>query len=407
MNNSIFCTYSSTQIEILRAIYNSKNISRNELAEQLGVSNLTIINNIKKLLDDGVIMESGTLPSEKGRKVSLLSINPDFCYFIAVDIGAYSTKLAVISLDGSILFQNQIIRTDQKVYEIYITPDILRNEISQLLDKYGRDRIYALCFCISGIVDFSTKTVRYSANIIGWNGVNFDTEFGNYFDLPVYLDSSGHCFALAERQFGHGRGISSMTAVSIGRSICTGIIINNHLIRGASGSAGELGHISVLDNPYSKDYTKWLSCTCGHEGCLEMFVTLPMIRYAVIQKMEAVKSIHYQPGSWEAKNIYTISWLKKKYENKVPYVVETVTKAAHILGTELAKTVNLLNPQLLVLSGGTISVFPDIVGIVEKDIKEKSLSIISNDLQVKSSALGADGPILGAALLAINDLFLE
>ena len=406
MDLQIFRAYSSTQIDILREVFAYKSLSRSEIAEHLGVSSLTVINNIKRLLDDSVLIESGTLPSERGRKVSLLCVNPEFCYFIAADIGSNSTKLAVIRLDGSILWQNQIIRTSRKnIFEAYITPDVLRNEIDQLLERFGRERFCAMCFCISGIVDFASKSVRYSANIAGWNGVSFEREFGDYFHLPVYLDSSGHCFALAERQFGQGHGADSMMAISIGCSICTGIIFNGQLMRGASGSAGELGHIDVSDNPYAQGYTNRLSCTCGHSGCMEMYVTLPMIRWAVIQKMEAVESIHVEPGSFESRNIYTISWLKRAYEDKVPYVVETVTKAAHILGTELANTANLLNPNVLVLGGGTISACPDIVKIVEEDVKQRSLEIISNDLRVVSSALGPDAPILGAFLLAAGDLF--
>ena len=67
--------------------------------------------------------------------------------------------------------------------------------------------------------------------------------------------------------------------------------MNGRLMRGASGSAGELGHICVSDNPYARGYTDRLACTCGHIGCMEMFVTLPMIRWAVVQKMEEVESI--------------------------------------------------------------------------------------------------------------------
>lgn len=407
MDLQVFRAYSSTQGDILRAVFDGSSLSRGDIAERLGVSSLTVINNLKRLLDDGILIERGTLPSDRGRKVSLLSINPEFCYFIAVDIGSSSTKLAVIRLDGSILWQNQIIRASRaNINEPYITPDALRNEIDQLLDRFGRDRFGALCFCISGIVDYAEKTVSYSANIAGWNGVSFIREFGDYFHLPVYLDSSGHCFALAERQFGHGRDKGSMMCVSIGCSICTGIIINGQLMRGASGSAGELGHICVSDNPYAQGYTNRLACTCGHSGCMELFVTLPMIRWAVIQRMEAVKSIHVEPGSFESRNIYTISWLKRAYEDQVPFVVETITKAAHILGTELANTVNLLNPNVLVLGGGTINVFPDIVRIVESDIKRCSLEIISDDLRIVSSALGPNAPILGAFLLAANDLFI-
>ena len=81
-----------------------------------------------------------------------------------------------------------------------------------------------------------------------------------------------------------------------------------------------------------------------------------------------------------------------------------VEEAAHALGKEIANLANILNPQMIVFGGGTISAFPDIVRIVEEDLRKYSLDIISADISVEISQLGTEGAVIGAALLAINDL---
>jgi len=79
--------YTQAQADMLRFVFNNGKVSRAQLADALGVSTLTVINGVKKLLEDGVLAECGTLPSERGRRVTLLSVNPELYYFLSADIG--------------------------------------------------------------------------------------------------------------------------------------------------------------------------------------------------------------------------------------------------------------------------------------------------------------------------------
>lgn len=386
--------YTHAQAEILKYVFNHGKVSRAQLAEALGISNLTVINGAKKLLEDQVLAECGTLPSARGRKVTLLSVNPELYYFLSADIGSYSTKLAVVRFDGSIIYREEFINPHRNVYTTYMTPDLLRQKLAKLLQKYGKSRFWALCFSISGTVDFANKTSTFCANIQGWNGVNFQESFGDYFQMPVYLDSSGHCAAMAERQFGNSRDCSDLVFISAGCAISTGIILGGKLLRGISGAAGELGHVQVRNEGKGHN---WM-CTCGQRNCLEMQVTIPGIRKKLTNYRRAA-----DPSLPEDFNI-TDKDLHTAYTAGDPVAVKAVEDAAKILGQQTANVADMLNPQKIIFGGGTIHYFPIMIDIVRQEINATALPVISRELTVEATALGPDVSLIGAALLGIFDL---
>ena len=386
--------YTQAQVDILRYVFHNGTVSRAQLAEALKVSNLTVINGVKRLLQDGMLAESGTLPSERGRRVTLLTVNPELYYFLTVDIGGGSTKLAVVRFDGSIIHREQYKRAKgHDVFTVYVTPQELREQLDRILLRFGRDKFCALCFCISGSVDFAAKRCLFCSNIQGWNGVDFQKEFGDYFNMPTYLDSSGHCAAMAERQFGKAKNMDDLLYISVGTSICTGIVMGGRLLRGFRGAAGEFGHMQ-LENPAPLGW----DCTCGKKNCLEMYATFAMIRRQIYGKVK--KTI---PG-WDHSSHISHEMTKALYESGHPAALEVVENAAKVLGLQIANVANLMNPRMIVLDGGTIHTFPEMVDIVRQQVQENSMPIISCELSVERTALGTNAPILGAALLAIYDM---
>lgn len=386
--------YTQAQAQMLRYIFHNGKVSRSQLVQALEVSNLTVINGVKRLLEDKLLIECGALPSERGRRVTLLSVNPELYYFLCVDIGAHTTKIAVVRLDGSIIHRKRIYRkSSSTVYAIYLTPDDMRQEIDMILCKFGKERFHALCFCISGTVDYAAKRSIFCSNIQGWNGTDFQKEFGDHFGLPVYLDSSGHCAAMAERQYGNCKGIDNLLFVSVGTSICTGIILGGKVLRGVSGAAGEFGHIQLEQpNPLGWD------CVCGKKNCLEMHVAFAMLRRRIYGKLK-----NTIPG-WDHTWNITYDMTKQVYDEGNPVALEVVGEAGQILGHQIANLANLLNPEKIVLGGGTIYTFPEMADMVRDQVQKNSMPIISQELSVERTALGPDAPVLGAALLAIFDL---
>ena len=384
--------YTQAQADMLRYTFSNGKVTRAQLVEALGVSNLTVINGVKRLLDDGVLADCGTLPSDRGRRVTLLSVNPELHYFLCVDIGASSTKIAVVRFDGSVIHREQV-QHIQTVFSVYITPQDLRKTISRILQQFGKDRFSALCFCISGTVDFAAKRCLFCSNIQGWNDVDFQKEFGDFFQMPVYLDSSGHCAAMAERQFGKAKGLNDVLFISVGTTIRTGIITGGKVLRGTSGAAGEFGHIQ-LSEPAPLD---WI-CTCGKQNCLEMYVTFSVLRRQIYGKVK-----HTIPG-WTHSSAITREMTEEIYKSGHPAALEVINNAGQVLGRQIANVASLLNPRMIVLGGGTIYAFPRLVDVVREQVQQNCMPLTCRELTVEQTALGSDAPVQGAALLAIFDL---
>lgn len=401
MNIDILNTYTPTQKEILRLIIKEKQISRSEIASLIKTSNLTVINTAKKLIADGFVVENGSLTSSRGRKAVLLSPNPEAFHFLCADIGTSSTKLAVVRFDGSYAYRTQIIHASPAtVFVPYITPEILRDEIDHILMQFGPEKIYALCFSISGIVDSSNKIVRFCANISGWDNVNIQKVFGDYFEKPVFLDTSGRCYAIAEAQYNNDVDDSSLFYIAIGHGISTGLIIDGNLYRGTSGASCELGHFYVPNAQNCHNPLDLLTpnCSCGHANCLELYVTAATIR-------EIAENRYHRLNPDSTGTVYpNTTSLRRAYSSGDSVVADTINAAAHTLGSVIANLVNMLNPKHIILGGGTIAAFPEIVEIVANDVTRFSLPINAKNVTISGSHFNIDGATLGAALLAINNM---
>ena len=139
-------------------------------------------------------------------------------------------------------------------------------------------------------------------------------------------------------------------------------------------------------------------CTCGQRNCLEMQVTIPGIRkklsnYRLCADPSLQKNFHISDKE-----------LLAAYNAKDPDTVKAVEDAARILGQQTANVANMLNPQKIIFGGGTIHHFPQMIDIIRQEIQATALPVISRELTVDRSALDPDGPLIGAALLAIYDI---
>jgi len=206
--------------------------------------------------------------------------------------------------------------------------------------------------------------------------------------------------ALTEQKFGFGKDVPNMIFVSVGHSIGAGIISDSQLFRGAKGISGELGHVQVLSQ--DKRY-----CSCGNYGCLEVYVTLPVI----INKMRlGLKNFHgYSPAKELIGDLGSLDLdtVKRCVQTGDKIIHEVLTDTGTLLGSAVSNMVNILNPNLVIFGGGVIENFPLVAEEAERTIMKRSLVPISQDLSIKSSSLGPDAPIVGCALQLINQFIYD
>jgi len=393
---------SENKRSVLQIIYDhnrkGKFISRTHLAEITGLSFATIIRFVSDFIADGIVEEYDELESTGGRKPVSLRINPDYAYVISVDIGTQSSKIGVVKINGDIAQKEIIPARVKRAPTEGLSIDELYVKIEEIIRKFGSEKLMGIGIGISGMVNCKEGRIIFCPNIKGWDNVPIVSLLQERFNTPVFLDTSPRCMALAEQWFGVGIDVKNQIFASFGYgSIGSGIIIDSKLFRGGSDFAGELGHVQVVSDG--------LMCTCGNSGCLEGYVTLPMIIDGIIA---AVKENNgYSPIKFLVDDVNKIDKdiVVEALNQGDKIVSEAIAQAGQFMGIALSNMANLFNPDLIVLGGGVIESFPSIVSEVERTIKKKSLVTIQQNLKLKKSILGWDAPIIGGAILVLQEFF--
>ena len=195
------------------------------------------------------------------------------------------------------------------------------------------------------MVDCRQGRIIFCPNISGWDNIPIVSLLNERFGVPVFLDTSPRCMALAEQWFGVGQDVENQIFASFGYgSIGSGIIIDSRLFRGGSDFAGELGHVQVVSNGFL--------CTCGNRGCIEGYVTLPMIIDKI--KESVSENTGYSPIKFLVDDVKDIDRdiVIKALEQGDKIVNGIIVRAGQYMGEALANMANLFNPDLIVLGGG-------------------------------------------------------
>ena len=388
--------YTPSQIKILKNIHLTPGITRKRLSELTGISGRSVLKYVSEFLESGIIINYGTKNSTGGRNAARLAINPDYLLILSVDIGSYCTKCGVVNMHGEII-KEKILYKKEKHQMANFTPQMLKEELANVIEKFGKNRFLGIGIGITGIVNNEKNIINFSPNIPNFTNINITEEFETPLGLPVYLDTSARCSVLAEQKYGYGNGFQNQVFISVGHSISAGIITNNHLFTGSGSNAGEIGHI--------KCGNKHLRCTCGNYDCLEIYSTLPMIIASVKNKLLAFSG--YSPAASLLTDPDEFDWQEvvKGIEMKDKIVMEEISNIGKNLGYVVSALINIINPDIIVFGGSVTELIPNIIDKAIESINEFSLISSIQNLEIKKSALGSNIVLLGSAVQVTNNFF--
>jgi glucokinase len=242
-----------------------------------------------------------------------------------------------------------------------------------------------------GPIDTVDGVITDPPNLPGWHNVPLARILRERLGVQVVLENDANCGAVGEHMFGAGRGYGHMLFVTISTGIGGGIIINNELYAGASGAAGEVGHIGVsVDGP---------TCGAGHVGCLEAFASGTAIA-ARAREMIAAGGLprtariaeHDPPLS--AKSVHMAA------EQGESEAAAIIAAAGRYLGIGLASLINVFNPQAIVIGGGLTNMGDMILGPAIETARMRSFAQSFMDVRIVEGELGERVAALGAIAVA-------
>lgn len=292
---------------------------------------------------------------------------------LAIDIGGSKLFVGIVDETGQILAERKM--QFQSVSRQIIL-DSIRQLCMPLAEMFAPDRIGV---SIPGLADPKTGVWK-EAVFSKVRDFPIAENLAALFALPVFIDNDANNCACAEKIFGCAKTVDDFIWLTISNGCGAGIFLNGQLFSGASGNAGELGHVCVTDEDFL--------CPCGNRGCLESVAAGP----GIVRRYEA--AVTARKPSLSAK---TIAHMAEAGDAAARAVYE---KTGVYIGKAIAAAVNILNVPLVVLGGGIGMDSSLYIAALKKTVDEHLYATANKNLTIVSTALGYNASLLGAAATA-------
>ena len=232
----------------------------------------------------------------------------------------------------------------------------------------------------------------------GWQDFPVREQLTGRYGARVWIDSEVHLMALGELRAGRGVGSDDLLFVKVGTEISAGLCSSGRVHRGAHGYAGDIGHISVMDDSA-------VICRCGNTGCLEALAGGGAI--AVRPRLPPTTA---GASTWRRKaaggSAITAADVGMGAHRGDPFCVELLSHAGGLIGGTLAAVVNAYNPSFIVVGGGVAQAGEILLAAMREALYRRSRSLATQNLQIVRSEMGKTAGLVGAALAVIDELFV-
>jgi len=209
------------------------------------------------------------------------------------------------------------------------------------------------------------------------------------------MENDATVAALGEHCFGAGIGIDNLIYVTVGTGIGGGIIVGGQLYRGASGAAGEMGHMTIdVNGP---------RCNCGNIGCWENFASGRALAREAVERIEAgakTTILSFADGDLKSVTAKTVSLAAQAGDGLAK---ELILRTGYYLGVGLVNLVNAFNPELILIGGGLSQMGSLFMDPAVEVVKERAFRLPASAVRIEIAKLGADAGALGAVALVLKE----
>ena len=244
--------------------------------------------------------------------------------------------------------------------------------------------------------DTRRGVITFSPNLPGWHDVPLCDIVRREFGLPTYVHNDCTLAALGEQRYGAAVGVDNLIYIGLGTGIGGGIICDGRLYSGASGAAGEIGHMIIdVNGP---------PCKCGSAGCWETFVSGTAVARQAAREMEAgvLTAIRRYAGGDVNRVTAEVVFLAARDGDY--FANELISRTARYLGIGLVNVVNIFNPQLVLIGGGVSRMGSLLLDPAIEVVKERAFKVSSQAVRIEVARLGDDAASLGAVALVAEQI---
>ena len=369
---------------VLGALREQGRTSQADIARSTGLSRTTVSKVVAELKGTGLVDVLAERPSDLratrgGRPSVHLALRDSSSAVVGIDFGHSHIQVAVGDMAHNVLAERLCdLDVNHRATEAL---DASARMVGDVLAEAGvrRDHVIGVGIGIPGPVDRARGTVGSATILPGWIGLRIAAEMEARLSLPVEIENDANLGALAELTWGSGRDCSNFAYIKAATGIGAGIVIDGKLLRGASGTAGEIGH-TTLDG-------RGALCYCGNRGCLETRASGPAIIHLV--------------GDRDGAKLTLGGVIALAAEGDVR-CRRALSDAGREIGIAIAGLCNLINPERVVI-GGLLSRAGDLVlDPIRGSIRRYAIQAAAGRVEVVPAVFVERAELLGSLALALR-----
>jgi len=304
----------------------------------------------------------------------------------AVDLGGTHLRVALVDDTGRILKQHK-----QDTPKGDSADDII-DALIQVSERWDCKElpVVAVSIMVPGAVDCAKAVVVQAPNLPSLVNFPLKAELQQRLGWPVYLENDANAAVVGEMWMGAARGCRNVVSVTLGTGVGGGVILDGKLWRGSHGSAGEIGHTTV--DPFSG-----LKCKCGNIGCLELFASATAIVRMTRETLSLFPETSLKSDELTAEKVYDAG------REGDELALAVFKRFGMYLGIGLANLINLIDPQIIVITGGVVNGWDLFAGEMYRQVEERAFRTTAQQVKIAKAECGDNAGLLGAARLALQD----
>jgi len=314
-------------------------------------------------------------------------------YIIGVDLGGTSINVGAVPFEGGTVLGMRSLPTEPHHGAKFVV-DRMVGLIQDVIRDARREGDLAADFALGiglgspGPLDRASGTVIETPNL-GWRNFPLRDLIANAVGLEAELDNDANAATLGEWWQGAGRGVRSLVGVTLGTGIGGGLILDGEVYHGVSDAAAEIGHMTI-DSTGRK-------CNCGNYGCLEAYASGPAIAARAREGLEAgAPSLLPEMVAGDLEQI-TAATVSEAIVAGDVYAADVMRETAKFLGTGVANLINLLNPEMIVISGGVTRAGDHLFEPLRSEVRKRAFREAAESCRIVANELGDMAGVIGAA----------
>jgi predicted NBD/HSP70 family sugar kinase len=378
---------------LLQALHFLDSPTRSEISRSTGLSSVSVTSLLNGLAAAGAVREVGKTSSRGGRPPSLYRIAADFGFTIGVSVETSSFRVLAVDSSLGVLGERRHALALSARAEAHLG-DIVRQvslELERLLGEpaFAQRRLLSLGIALPGMVDTVRGVWLHGLQVSGIAHIELRGILEKTFRVPVIAEDPARCIAWRERGRAGGSGAEPLVLLYLGDGVGAGIVLDGALYRGASGLAGEIGHLRVADEGDR--------CPCGNVGCLEMEVSEPSILRRFRRRLGEGVISSLQRYAAEGLDLGRILEAARSDDRLAR---TTLYDLGLVVGDACAALVELYNPRTLLLGGPVSGLWDFLREPVLLRVRQRVIPEMLAGLRIDSAPYEGRDEALGAAMVA-------